>query len=209
MLFYTLQRLGCSKHEDSRGTVVLAALDGCAVQVGRESLATAPLGRPSNHSPGRSRRSQEQCWPFLSTLQFHKDPERLHVPIRVLRQDARRRKMGKQQAIPSPSLFLCAHVPCPQGITWCSRTIRGPSDRPRFESALCPSKQASFLFCPQCGCESACSTIKGFLLKKMRVLHVRSFYGDIVVCLAHMARIPLVGTVQRSGVFLGPELAVP
>lgn len=34
MLFYTLQRVGCYEREDSRGTVTLAAADGCVIQVG-------------------------------------------------------------------------------------------------------------------------------------------------------------------------------
>ena len=56
MLFCTLQRLGCNKHEVSRGAVILAAIDGCVIQVGRRNLTTASSGSPGNLCRGREQK---------------------------------------------------------------------------------------------------------------------------------------------------------
>ena len=45
--------------------------------------------------------------------------------------------MGEHQAIKSTLLFLLINVQSTRGITWSRGTIRGPSDRARFKSALC------------------------------------------------------------------------
>lgn len=51
MLFYTLQRLDCHKCEDSRGTVISAAVGGCVIQVGREREPDNCLLREAQEPP--------------------------------------------------------------------------------------------------------------------------------------------------------------
>lgn len=124
-------------------------------QVGGKDLATASSGKPRNYSQGRGGRRQERCWPCLSTPQLSKDPERLQTPIPAQRQSTRQRTMDKHQAITSPSLFLLTRVLHPEGATWCSRTIGAPQTDPGSDLQAAPlqTQQASFLFCPKCGCE--------------------------------------------------------
>lgn len=124
MLFCTLQRLGGYTHEDSRGTVVLAATDGCVVEAGRESLTTASSGRPSTYSAHIGGRRQDQCWPFLSTLQFHKDPRgsTCQSQCRGSTQEEEDRQAPSQYI---PLMLPFRPCPVPWGTMWCRKNIRG------------------------------------------------------------------------------------
>lgn len=142
MLFYTLQRLGSYKHEDSQGTVVLAAIVGCAVQVGRESLATASSGRPGNTPLAEAGEDRSNAGRFFLPYNSSKIPrDGANHSVKA------RRKEEEDGQAPShhiPVTCPLSPVSCPQGITCCSEMIRAPQT---FESALCPF-QASFLSLP-------------------------------------------------------------
>lgn len=113
--FLYFKRLGGYKL-DSQVTIVLAALDWCAVQVGKDSWASGSQGAPATTHLAEA--GEDRTVLALSLYATIPPGSRETASTnQSVRQDARKKKMDKQQAITSPSLFLCAQVPCPRGIT--------------------------------------------------------------------------------------------
>ena len=161
MLFCTLQRLGGYTHEDSRGTVVLAATDGCVVEAGRESLATASSGRPSTYSAGIGGRRQDQCWLFLSTLQFHKDPRgsTCQSQCRGSMQEEEDRQAPSQHI---PLMLPSRPCPVPWGIMGCRRNIRGLLGETQVQ--ICPLNLSAIHFPPSPTGNLTCTLPTGGIL---------------------------------------------
>lgn len=102
MLFYTLKDWVAI-------SMILAVLDWCAVQVGRDSWASGSRGDPATTHLAEAGEDRTVLALSLYTTIPPGSRETASTNQSV-RQDARKRKMDKHQAITYPSLFLCAQV---------------------------------------------------------------------------------------------------